>query len=633
MATKKTFYVTTPIYYVNGEPHIGSAYTTIAADVLARWQRLQGKSVFFLTGTDEHGQKIQEIAEERGLKPKQFVDEIAEKFKEVFSSLNVSNDHFIRTTDKEHEKEVQKVVQELYDKKFIYKGFYESEYCVGCEQYKTKSELVDGLCPLHKTKPQIIKEESYMFKLSAFQDKLLKLIEKGEYEILPLKRRNEVIAFIKEGLQDISISRKKSKVSWGIELPFDKEHTTFVWVDAFWNYITGLQAKKAEKKFWPPTVQLMANDILRVHATIWPALLLALGKKLPKTLFIHGYFTVDGHKMSKSLGNVISPVDLIQKYGAESVRYFLFRNIAFGEDGDFSERSLVERHNNELANKLGNLISRVSTLAETYGLQKTKPLDSEKLYKTVSKHFERYEIDRALAEIFAYIDTINTFVQEKKPWETHDKKVLYQAANAIKDATILLSPFLPETAEKIASIFNFDLSLKALKAPLALSKIKKAPILFKKIDTTMAFPPFKQPAQITPSSPQQKQSKQLSSHTQDNKSPAASQGTISYDDFSKLDLRVGRILKVDDHPKADKLYVITVDLGEEKPRTVVAGLKGKYAKEALINKKAIFVANLAPRDLRGVQSHGMILAAATTDDSQVFFLQPEQDIKEGSKVR
>lgn len=627
---KNTFYITTPIYYVNGEPHVGSAYTTIAADILARWHRLQGKKVFFLTGTDEHGQKIQEIALEKGLAPKQFADHIAAQFKEVFASLKISNDHFIRTTDKHHEKEVQRVVQELYDKKYIYKGEYEALYCVGCEQYKTKSELVEDLCPLHKTKPQVIKEESYMFKLSAFQDKLLKAIKSGEYEILPLKRRNEVISFIEEGLQDIAVSRKKSKVSWGIELPFDKEHTVYVWVDAFWNYITGLQAKKVEKAFWPANVQLMANDILRVHATIWPALLLATGNKLPKTLFIHGYFTVDGHKMSKSLGNVVSPVDLVQKYGSESVRYFLFRNIAFGEDGDFSERSLIERHNNELANKLGNLVSRVSALAEQHGLQKAKPLSSKEVQKKVADHFDNYELDRALAEVFSYIDVINTFIQDNKPWESHDKKVLYQAVSAIKDVSILLSPFLPETAEKISQVFGFELSLKALKAPLTISKIKKAPILFKKID--MAFPPFTQQTPSVKTNVVQATQQSNKAKPSADKTAASSPGIISYEDFAKLDLRVGKILDAKEHPQADKLLVLQVDLGEEKPMTIIAGLRKHYKKEELIGKKAVFVVNLAPRSLKGIESQGMILAASTSDDSSLVFLTPEQDIKEGSSI-
>lgn len=638
MAAKKKFYVTTPIYYVNAEPHIGSAYTTIAADILARWHRLQGEKVFFLTGTDEHGQKIQEIAAEEGLQPKQFVDRIAATFKDVFTRLEISNNYFIRTTDKEHEREVQRIVKVLYDKKHIYKGQYEADYCVGCEQYKTKSELVDGLCPLHKTKPQVIKEESYMFKLSAFQDKLLKLIESGEYEILPFKRRNEMLSFIKDGLQDVSISRKKSKVFWGIDLPFDNEHSIYVWVDAFWNYITGLQAKQVEKHFWPPTVQLMANDILRVHATIWPALLLATGNKLPRTLFVHGYLTIDGQKMSKSLGNVVLPLDLVKKYGPESVRYFLFRNISFGDDGDFSERALVERHNNELANKLGNLVSRLSTLAAHHDLEKAKmprALDAKKLVKDVADHFEKYELDRALSVIFARIDAINTFIQEQKPWETKDKKILWQAANALKDAAILLSPFMPATSEQIARVFDFEISLKALKAPLPISKVQKAPILFRKID--MAFPPFKQQEQkqekqVTTQKTTLQKDRGHSTIDKNNKNSSSDTPSISYDDFAKLDLRVGRILEVKEHPEADRLYVLTVDLGEGKPRTIIAGLRLSYTKEKLKGKQAIFVANLAPRMLKGIESNGMILATGENAE-QVVLLAPEKEVKEGSRVK
>ena len=327
---KKTFYITTPVYYTNADIHLGGAYTTIAADVLARWHKLKGEEVFLLTGTDEHGQKIQEAAEKEGIKPKEFVDKIVKNFKEAFKMLNISNNNFIRTTDKEHEEEVKKVLQYLYDKKFIYKGFYEAYYCVGCEQYLTQSDLVDGKCPLHKKEPELRKEEAYLFNLSSFQKKLFDLIKSGKYKILPEIRRKEILTFIESGLQDISISRLKEKVSWGIELPFDKKHTCFVWVDAFWNYITGLQEKNVFDKFWPADVQLMAKDIIRVHATIWPALLLATKNKLPKTLFVHGYFTVNGQKMSKSLGNVLSPIELVKKYGADSVRYFLMRNIPFG---------------------------------------------------------------------------------------------------------------------------------------------------------------------------------------------------------------------------------------------------------------------------------------------------------------
>ncbi|MEK6936136.1 MAG: methionine--tRNA ligase [Nanoarchaeota archaeon] len=482
MENKKTFYITTPVYYANGSPHLGGAYTTIAADVLARWHKLVGEEVFFLTGTDEHGQKIQETAEKERLKPKEFVDKIAKEFKEAFKMLNISNDNFVRTTDKIHEEEVKKILQELYNKKIIYKGYYEAYYCVGCEQYLNESDLVDGKCPLHKLEPELRKEESYLFKLSSFQDKLLKLIKTEKYGIFPEARRKEIIDFIESGLRDISISRLKSKVSWGIELPFDKEHTCFVWVDAFWNYLTGLIEKKKFDKFWPANVQLMAKDIIRVHATIWPALLLATENKLPETLFVHGYFTIDGQKMSKSLGNVISPVYLTEKYGADSVRYYLMRNIPFGQDGDVSEESLINRHNTELANKLGNLISRVSALAEKYGIEKTENKLIKKLrLKEIEKHIDNFELDKALSEIFAFIDNCNEYVQSKKPWETHDKKVLYELADSIKAIGILLYPFMPSTSEKISKEFGFKIKLDEIEKPLKVKKIKKGEILFKKI--------------------------------------------------------------------------------------------------------------------------------------------------------
>ena len=466
---KKTFYITTPIYYANGSPHLGGAYTTIAADVLARWNKLLGKEVFFLTGTDEHGQKIQETAEKEGLKPKEFVDKIAKEFEDVFKLINISNDNFIRTTDKVHEEEVKKILQRLYDKKFIYKGYYESYYCVGCEQYLNEIDLVDGKCPLHNREPELRKEESYLFRLSSFQDKLLNLIKTGKYCILPEVRRKEIITFIESGLKDISISRLKKNIYWGIDLPFDKEHTCFVWVDAFWNYLTGLMEKKKFDKFWPANVQLMAKDIIRVHATIWPALLLATQNKLPETLFVHGYFTIDGKKMSKSLGNVISPVYLTEKYGADSIRYYLMRNIPFGQDGDVSEKALVDRHNNELADKLGNLISRVSALIEKNGIEKAKNSLINKLnVKKIEGLFERFEFDKVLNEIFAFIDTCNEYVQVKKPWETKDKKVLFELKESILEIAKLLWPFIPESSEKISRQFSAK-------------KIKKEEILFKKI--------------------------------------------------------------------------------------------------------------------------------------------------------
>ncbi|MBU0930094.1 MAG: methionine--tRNA ligase [Nanoarchaeota archaeon] len=490
------FYITTPIYYINSEPHVGSAYTTIAADVLFRYHKLKGYDSFFLTGTDEHGQKIQEIAEKSGMKPKEFADKMSEKFKEAFKKLNISNTNFIRTTDKLHEKEVKELLQKLYDKKLIYKGMYESCYCVGCEQYKTKSELVNGKCPLHNKEVEVIKEEAYMFKLSAFQDKLLKLIEKDEYKILPITRKNEVISFIKEGLQDISISRKKSKVYWGIELPFDKEHTCYVWLDAFFSYVTGLKEKKVFDKFWPADVQLMAQDILRVHATIWPAMLLGAGYKLPKSLFIHGYFTVNSQKMSKSLGNAINPLYLAEKYGVDPLRYYLLRSIPFGQDGDFSEEALVNRNNSELADSLGNLLNRVVSMCEKYfdskipEAKEDKMLSSKMDFKKINSFIENYELHNALNEIFHFVDECNKYINEKEPWNLAKnnkneelQSVLFNTVEALRIISQLTYSFMPESSLKIEEQLGFKHRDKFdLKWGNAKSKgIKKGENLFKKI--------------------------------------------------------------------------------------------------------------------------------------------------------
>jgi methionyl-tRNA synthetase len=623
MSNKKTFYVTTPIYYTNASPHIGGAYTTIAADVIARCHKLLGKEVFFLTGTDEHGQKIQEIAEQNKQKPKEFVDKIAGEFKEAFRILNVSNDNFIRTTDPYHEEEVKDLIKVLYKKKLIYKGFYESYYCVGCEQYLTQSDLIEGCCPLHKRVPELKKEEAYLFKLSAFQDKLYNLIKSGKYCILPEVRRKEILTFIEGGLQDVSISRLKEKISWGIELPFDKKHTIWVWPDAFWNYISGLRqtGNKNFKKFWPANVQLMAKDILRVHATIWPALLLGAGYSLPKSIFVHGYFTIGGQKMSKSLGNVISPVYLVNKYGADSVRYYFMRNLSFGNDGDVSEEGLIERHNNELANKLGNLVSRVSALAETHGIKKTENKLIKKLkIKEIEKSFENYELDRVISQVFSFIDICNEYIQEKKPWESKDSKILYELADSIKSIAILLSPFIPETSEKISRVFNFNLDFSEIKKLLKETKIKKSEILFKKIEEEKT----KQQA---------KDNKNINKSEKHDKIEGIIKMTeIDFSEWEKIDLRVGEIEKVEDIQGADKLYKLTINIGKEN-RTVCAGIKQHYSKDDLKGKKIILFTNLKPRLMRGIESQGMLLAAVSEDEKQVVLISPSEQIANGSKVR
>ncbi len=481
--TKKKFYVTTPIYYSNAKPHIGGAYTTIAADVLARWHKVLGEEVFFSTGTDEHGKKIQETALKEGREPKEFVDEIAVLYKKLFEKLNCEYDVFVRTTDNYHIKEVQEVLTTLYKKGLIYKGNYEAPYCVGCEQYLRESDLVEGKCPLHNKEPELKKEECYMFKLSSFQEDLIKAIESKKFEILPKKRENEVLSFIKSGLNDVAFSRNKRDVPWGIELPFDREHTCYVWVDAFWNYVSGL---KKDMKFWPVDLQLMANDIIRVHATIWPSLVLGMGMKLPKRLFVHGYFTLNGKKMSKSLGNTVDPLELIKKYPVDSLRYFLMRNISFGEDGDFSEQALIDRHNNELANKFGNLVSRVAGLIERNGMEKCENSLKKKLdLKRMEKLFENYELDKVLNEVFGFVDSCNENVQGKKPWETKDKKILYEIADSIKMISILLWSFMPSSMEKVAKNFGFKVgenSFKDIEKDLKVGEIKKGEVLFKKIE-------------------------------------------------------------------------------------------------------------------------------------------------------
>lgn len=482
---KKTFYITTAIDYVNAEPHIGHAYQKIIADALARWHRILEEDVFFLTGTDEHGKKIANSAQEAKKSPKEFADLMSKKFKEAWKTLNISYDRFIRTTDKDHERLVQEIIKKANAKGDIYKGFYEGYYCVGCEAYYTDKDAPDLHCPFHKRPLEKLKEKSYFFKLSKYREFLLELYKNRPEFILPEKRRNEVINRVKEGLHDLSISR--TSFDWGIPFPLDKKHVVYVWYDALLNYYTATR-QKGREKYWPASLHLLGKDNTWFHCVYWPAMLKSAGIKLPKTIFNHGFLTFNGQKISKSLDNAISPKTLAEKYCSDSIRYFVCRHfpLASGNDGDFSESALISRHNNELADKLGNLVSRVSALAKKHGIEKTKTknLNSKPLIKNFKKHLNNYELDKALNEIFAFIDKCNEYVQENKPWETRDKKVIYELSNSIKDIAILLSPFVPETAEKISKIFGFEISLKSLQTPLKISKIEKAQILFQKIRTS-----------------------------------------------------------------------------------------------------------------------------------------------------
>jgi len=468
------FYITTAIDYVNAKPHIGHAFEKVLADAIARYQRLQGKEVFFLTGVDENAQKNVEAAQKAGVPVKEFVDKNANLFIELCEKLNISYDDFIRTTAKEHALVVQKLVKKMIESGDVYKSKYSGLYCVGCESYLTEKDLINGKCPEHNKAPETREEEAYFFKLSKYKSELIELIP--QY-VVPESRRNESLTRVKEELNDICISRKGAK--WGIDFPGDKDYKIWVWIDALINYISGL--KDREKKYWPADVHVIGKGINWFHSVIWPAILMSAGYELPKKLLVHGYLNIGGSKISKSQGKTIDPLELIKTYPIDSVRYSLLRCSVF-EDSEYSEDILVERHNNELANKLGNLISRVSALAEQNGIESCENKLVKKLnIDEIERLFEEYKTDKVLEQIFAFIDICNEYVQEKKPWETKDKKVLYELADSIKKIAILLWPFMPSTSEKIAKHFDFKVSYSELKEPLKAKEIKKSEILFKKI--------------------------------------------------------------------------------------------------------------------------------------------------------
>ena len=468
----KKFYVTTTLPYANAPPHIGFALEIIQADVLVRWNKLNGKDVFFLTGTDEHGVKNYQTAKKEGISPQKFVDKNSAYFKELTKKLNISNNYFIRTTDKKiHWPGVIKLWNILYKKGDIYKKKYTGYYCSGCERFITKKELVNEKCSNHPNiKIEHISEENYFFRLSKYSDKIRSLIEKDKLKISPKNWKKDFLSLIKEGLRDVSFSRDKKHLPWGVTVPGDKTQVIYVWCDALTNYLTGIGYPNTKyKKFWPADIHVVGKDMLRFHAGIWPGMLLSASLPLPKEIIVHGFLTINGQKISKSLGNIISPSHLAEKYSADALRYFLMRNVPFGQDGDFSEKVLVERHNNELANKLGNLVSRVTGLIEKTGVKKTENKLLKKLnLKKIENLIENYEFDKALNEVFAFIDICNEYIQNKKPWETKDQKVLYELKESILKIAELLWPFIPESSEKIIKQFNAK-------------KIKKSEILFKKI--------------------------------------------------------------------------------------------------------------------------------------------------------
>ena len=647
MCKKKPFYITTPIYYPSGNPHIGHCYTTVACDSIARYRRMQGFDVMFLTGTDEHGLKIEQKAAEKGITPKQYVDEIVEIFKSLWSFMNISYDRYIRTTDDYHVETVQKIFKELYDKGYIYKGEYKGKYCTPCESFWTESQLVDGKCPECGREVVEAKEEAYFFKMAPFADRIEKLLTETDY-LQPKTRAVELVNnFIKPGLEDLCVSR--TSFTWGIPVTFDEKHVVYVWIDALSNYISALGYQNESfdefNKYWPADVHMVAKDIMRFHAIIWPAMLMALDLPLPKHLAVHGWITFNGQKMSKSLGNVVDPFILGERYGADAIRYHIMREMALGADSSFSNEIMINRINSDLANGLGNLVSRTVAMVEKY-FGGTLPTERESgefdddlietataLRAKVDAFMDETQLNNALAEIFKVVSRANKYIDETAPWviaKDESKKarlatVLYNLLDTIRIVATLLSAFMPTTmpkaleqigaCEKCATYENAD-KFGILPPDVT---VKKGEALFPRIDVDKEIEELN--SIIKNSSGEDEETKKLREEIE-------GIAQIGIDDFCKVDLRVAEIKACEPIKKAKKLLKLTVFDGV-KERTVASGIAKYYKPEELVGRKIILVSNLASAKLCGVESCGMILAATCGEDVKVIFVD---DMPAGAKI-
>lgn len=653
------FYITTPIYYVNAEPHIGHAYTTIVADVMNRFHKLMGEKTYFLTGTDEHGDKIVQAAEAEGVDPKSYVDRISGLFRETWPKLNISNDYFIRTTDPDHMKTVQYILQKVYDAGDIYFSTYKGLYCVGCERFYIERELVDGKCPDHDKPPVEREEANYFFRMSKYQDWLIEHIESHPDFIRPERYRNEVLAFLREPLEDLCISRPASRLSWGIPLPFDDRYVTYVWFDALINYVSALGYPEGGlfHEFWPVANHTIAKDILKPHGIYWPTMIRAAGFEPYKHLNVHGYWNTNEGKMSKSRGTVVRPLDLVPVYGLDAFRYFVLREMVFGLDSSFSEEALVQRLNSDLANDLGNLFSRTLAMTDRYFEGKvpafgTEPVDTdrdltgrlEEAVRQLRDEIPRLGFHKALIAIWECINAANKYIDHVGPWtlakdpaqEGRLRTVIRNLLELNKAVAVLIAPFMPQTAEKMLErlglpkkaldlLLSEDLRWGSLKEG---APVSKGEALFPRVDLKGEKEPKQKNAPKASAKPAQKSPVEAGASKASSEPAAVSAAEeqrpepISFETFKQVDLRVGLVKFAERVPKSKKLLRLIVDIGEE--RQVVAGIAQTHAPEDIVGKQVIIVANLQPAKLMGIESHGMVLAVR--DGETLRLLTPEEPV-------